>query len=376
MKGWLFRLAALGLGLAFSLGVCELALRLSTPPWLHQRMAELRAGEFQELGTDRGWPIVEENGRFVKFRPSSRFTISHYEYRHSADVDELGARVVPDAPSVAETVPFVGDSFVFGIGVPDRDTFVNLLARSAQRRLVNLGFPGTSLNRQLDIVEKRHVELGSPTSYVFVVFLGNDLAELRDTALAESPSKRPEPQPRLRLAQLNSFVYHHRLLKRIFLIQFVRQKLLAFFDRTRSTGMDPIFRVLQVESRFLAEAGGLYRDELLRLQRLSRERGFEPLFVLVPDRHQINERLLTLRADYYGLDASSLDASAPNRTLAKMLNDLRIEFIDTTECLRAAGRTTDIYYVQDNHLNVVGHRALANCLSQEGVLSRIVALRE
>jgi hypothetical protein len=47
MKTWLFRIAALGIGLAAALAMCELALRLWAPSWLHQRMAELGAGGFQ-----------------------------------------------------------------------------------------------------------------------------------------------------------------------------------------------------------------------------------------------------------------------------------------------------------------------------------------
>jgi len=245
MKRWSFRIAALTLGLTFALSGIELALRFMAPAWLRQRMSELRAGEFQELGTDRGWPIRKENGQFLSFTPSSRFNISNYEYLHSADVDELGGRAVPDATHSGGLVPFVGDSFVFGIGVPDGETFVNLLARGAPRRFVNLGVPGTSLNRQLDIVEKRHAELGSPEAYVFVVFLGNDLAELRDTVRSSPAVEGPSQRSSSALARLNAFVYHNPILKRVYSIQFGRQKLLSIFDRRRRTGMDPVFRVLQ-----------------------------------------------------------------------------------------------------------------------------------
>lgn len=111
-----------------------------------------------------GPSVRKENGQFLSFTPFSRFTISHYEYRHSADIDELGAESSRKRPPGRSSVPFVGDSFVFGIGVPDQETFVNHLARGAPWRFVNLGVPGTSLNLQLDIVEKRHAELGSPNT--------------------------------------------------------------------------------------------------------------------------------------------------------------------------------------------------------------------
>lgn len=104
---------------------------------------------------------------------------------------------------------------------------------------------------------------------MFVVFLGNDLAELRDTVPSNQTAERGPGSSASALARLNSVVYHNPIRKRVFLIQFGRQKLLSIFDRARRTSMDPVFRVLQSDSAFLTEASELYRRELLRLQRLA-----------------------------------------------------------------------------------------------------------
>lgn len=84
----------------------------------------------------------------------------------------------------------------------------------------------------------------------------------------------------------------------------------------------------------------------------------------MPDRHQISEGLLELRAEYYGPDLHTPDVSAPNTALSKIFDDSSVEYIDTTERLRAAGRKNDIFYLQDNYLNSFRHRALADCLRQ------------
>jgi hypothetical protein len=371
MKVWYFRMAALGLGLALALGFGEVAVRFFAPPWLRLRMEGLRSGELQELGTDRGWPTRKENGRFLSFVPSSRFTISNYEYRHDAHLDELGGRVVPDATSTERIVPFVGDSFVFGIGVADGETFVNRLAPTSPLRLINLGIPGTSLNTQLDIVERRHKELGSPRTYVFVVFLGNDLVELRDTALSRKTGPPKAAGSLSALARLNSFVNHNAILRQSFLIQWGRQKFLSLVDPERRTGMDPVFHVLRSDSPILAEAGQLYREEAMRLQRLSSALDFDFVMVLIPDRHQLDERLLELRTDYYGIDRITIEVHKPNNLLAGIFDDLGIEYIDTTACVGASAGKMNLFYSQDNHLNSAGHRVLADCLRRQGLLDRI-----
>ena len=52
----------------------------------------------------------------------------------------------------------MGDSFAFGVGVDDRQTYVNLLDLKSSLRYLNLGVPGSALPNHLDIIEYRHVE--------------------------------------------------------------------------------------------------------------------------------------------------------------------------------------------------------------------------
>jgi hypothetical protein len=67
------------------------------------------------------------------------------------------------------TIVLFGDSFTFGVGVEDVETFASRIAMGfPQYRLINLGVPGSALVQQLEILKAApharrlvsHVELG------------------------------------------------------------------------------------------------------------------------------------------------------------------------------------------------------------------------
>jgi hypothetical protein len=118
----------------------ELGLRIFTPDWLSHRMDFLAHGGPQEdFGTDRSWKVVKENDRFAKFVPHSEFDVSHAEYQTIAKIDELGGRAVtPQVSSSGKVIGCLGDSFTFGVGVANGETFVDHLQPAFSLRLVNL----------------------------------------------------------------------------------------------------------------------------------------------------------------------------------------------------------------------------------------------
>ena len=175
---FVFKLASVALSLAFVFLSLEISLRILKPSWLELRMSILNPGtNMRRFGSDLAWPVERHDGRFVSFVANSRFRVTHYEYDHPVQIDPWGGRSVEYCLEAAEgtPTPFLGDSFLFGVGVPDDATYVNLLAAKWKRCLLNLGVPGTTLDQQIDIIELRHQALGRPRLYVFNVFLGNDI---------------------------------------------------------------------------------------------------------------------------------------------------------------------------------------------------------
>ncbi len=373
MRLRLFAGLSMILGLGISLVAIEAALRIATPGWLQERMRELSAGVSYEIGSDQAWPLIREHGTIRQFVPNSMFMVRNYEYEHIATFDEIGGRVTPYPPVNDGIIPWMGDSFTFGIGARDADTFVSRLGERSSYRFVNLGVPGSSLYNQLDIVELRHAELGSPGVYVFCMFMGNDLADLRNQYERRAPSNAddaPASDPDM-LWRINDYVFHHPILKRVYTIQFVRQKILTIVNRRTSARMNPIFLAMRTDTDYLEQSVEYLREELQRLQRMSRRKRFGYVFVLIPDVHQVSAGRRKLKMEYYKLDTDKVDPVQVSREISETLGDLEIAYIDISSCLADTGSPEELYFLQDTHLTEAGHDRAATCLRVGGLLQLV-----
>ncbi|MBX3499116.1 MAG: hypothetical protein KF889_06695 [Alphaproteobacteria bacterium] len=100
-----------------------------------------------------------------KLRPSSviravRARGNHTIYDARYTIDARGQRVTPDSNPDGETVLFMGDSFMFGDGLPDTATVPQLFAVSSGRRfhVINLGVSAYGPHQVLRQIEERVVD--------------------------------------------------------------------------------------------------------------------------------------------------------------------------------------------------------------------------
>ncbi len=368
-----FVAVALLLGLFGGFLGAELLLRMLGPAWLRHRMKELAAAgmERSHEGTDLEWSYEVANGRFLRFSPGTSFRIRHAEYDHRVTIDALGGRTVVGPPAVSglerlPAIPFLGDSFVFGIGVPDGSTFVSLLSQRISRPMLNLGVPGSCLTQQLDILERRHRELGAPDLVFFGFFLGNDFSELMGTLPADETENGGSSRgltaskvPARILARLNEFASRNAVLRRSYSLQLVRREVLRAFNSSRERPLVyPLFALLRREERYDRKARAALRIALDRLQALAGTLDFQPAFLVIPDIYQLDRVRCETRAASYGLDAARLDPAFPNRLFKDELTQRRLPFFDVTPCL---GDPRELYYEIDNHLTPAGHRVVSEC---------------
>ena len=338
-------------------------------------MKELTAGQAYEFGSDQTWPVVKANGRFKSFTPNSSFSIRHLEYDNKANIDEFGGRHTKYNEG-GEMVPFLGDSFTFGVGVEDEETYVSLLSEIYGVRFLNLGVPGSALHSQKDIIEMRHHEIGKPNIYVFNVFIGNDFDDIYGHDILESNKnvtyKKKKAVPWI--ASINGFVYHNNILKRSYTIQFFRQKVLQSITRDSEVLINPIFKITRKDKPYLIIANKSFNKELERLIAMSSTFRFGIIFIILPDVYQVNKDLMRVKAKYYGIEEDMLDMLAPNRILEKNFRDHQIHFIDTTDCLMRNDRVDMLYYTQDNHFTKYGHKSVAECIEEQGFHSIVNSL--
>jgi hypothetical protein len=223
----------------------------------------------------------------------------------------------------------------------------------------------------------RHTELGAPSLYVFVFFVGNDFQNLiesrsaTDVGLSAAVDDAPQRQyPTISsrfswLSRINDHVLNDSVLRRLHLVQWARHKVLLLVNRASADLMDPIFLVMRKDRSYLHDARYVLEQELQRLIATARTLQFDFVFVILPDRHQVNSNLLDAKSEYYGISADQIDPRLPNSVLADTLDAHGIAYVDITECMAGRDDVQALYYTRDNHLTVSGHGAAAKCMSPE-----------
>ncbi|MDH3976584.1 MAG: SGNH/GDSL hydrolase family protein [Deltaproteobacteria bacterium] len=352
-------------------------MRLFSPEWLELRMKELTAGKAYEFGSDQNWPVVKVNGKVKNFKPNSSFAVRHYEYDNKANIDELGGRRTKYSEG-GKVVPFLGDSFTFGVGVEDQETYVSLLSQKSGIRFLNLGVPGSALHFQNDIVEMRHNEIGRPNLYIFNVFIGNDFDNIKyHYATKQNTSEKKKKKNTISLlVSINNFVYHNNFLKRSYTIQFFRQQIVQIINHNNQQFINPIFNIIRTDTLHLDNTNKLFNKELERLMRMATNLNFRIIFIALPDKYQVNENLLRAKAKYYSIEESLLDKLAPNQTLERNFRNYGIPFFDVSNCLMKNKQFYMLYYTQDNHFTKYGHEAVAECLEKQGFYSIVKSLSQ
>jgi hypothetical protein len=365
-KKIVFLSIAILFGIFLGLIASEIGLRIAGPAWLRQFMIGTNLYGQIRYGTDAGWPVESRGGKFVRFKPGKQFNVNYYEYNTTIHTDEWGGRVVPDAKKKDNlpVVPVLGDSFTFGLGVKDNETFVNLMCKNLDAVYVNLGAPGSALPNQLDIVEFRHKDLGSPPLYIFVFYLGNDFS---DMIKYYEGSKNDESQN----SGIITFIENSKLIQRSYLVQFVlhhvsdpsdskgKHKTRYYHTPDGKRISNSVYLLMAHSKPYSVEVENVLNRSLDRLEDMTKNLHFRAEFIIIPDKHQSDPYHFNKQASVLGLSPDRLDRSYPDRFLEEHLEQRGIPYLDLMACLKDR---PGMYFKIDDHFTAAGHRAAADCI--------------
>jgi hypothetical protein len=319
------------------LTICCLGSLEVTSRWL----APISAGA-RYLNLD-GEPIVVLGEDPCPFEPNLVFRQVAAEFDVRVTTSAAGNRVPADEDP---KLVFLGDSFTFGQGLADNETFAALYCSALNESCANLGFPGTGTAQQVDILERflkeRHWRPREVKLFMLVMtgtlLGGNDL--LDNLRYEEGPRAAHEHAPGQQLAR--GGLWEQVLAKRKQVLAHSNLARFLYFEfgpriRTAISPSPPRER--------LQHALAVTRRHLDRLRELSLRYGFAYRIYLVPPVQDIlrgtdDETFLTMR---------SLAPGAAIHTTAGL-------FVPSPE---------SYYYPYDGHWNVRGARAVAEFLVEE-----------
>jgi hypothetical protein len=256
-------------------------------------------------------------------------------------------------PDPQPEVLFIGDSFTFGWGLEDDETFASLYCRALGRACANLGAPGTGTTLQIERLEHFISEWGwRPREVKLFIFAmtasfsaGNDLADnyMLPRWRAESSAKEAgDEAAAAAIAEEVDAGFGERLLEFRAVLEDHSNLL-----RVVKYHWGPLLKAMLVpdlDERRLAEALELTGAALARLQALSETHGFAYRIYLLHPLQDIvrGSHVETLKA----LNALSSAEIQPTAQL----------FGDDTE---------QFFFALDGHLNSRGARQVAEFLLTE-----------
>ena len=333
------RLILLTLSLSASLLFAELAVRLVRP----QAVMTVSRGLYQP-----------DPPRRYRIAPGFHGSISNQvEFDTDVATNSFGLRGPEVGPKRGLRVLALGDSFTFGVGAEQEETWPARLSEILGAEVLNAGAPGFGVPDAVAWYEAHGKQL-DPDVIVLTVFLANDLQDASpgqakvavvDGQLAV-PGETGGPR---------RWLYYHSHLFRL-----LKSSVLEGGLRTL-LGLREPWAVRELRSEFAMYSPNL-PEELrggaeVTERAVARLEGKKVLAVLVPSLPQVDPARWNAVLDQLGLDAKQHDPLRPNRLFREMFERHGIPVLDLTEPFRKAGGK--IYYPIDQHLTPEGYELMA-----------------
>lgn len=356
-----FLLPALALlaSLAAALALGELAVRLALP---QPRLVISPGGLYSADPPGRCRLTPGYEGRIFN---RAEYSVPIRVNRHGLRGPQIGA---PSAGTLR--VLAIGDSFVFGVGVEDDETFVASLAARLTRperpaEGLNAGVPTFGVPDAESWLARHGLDL-EPDVVVLGVFLGNDLID----ASPDRPAIHlvdglmvPAASPRGLKAWLHRRSHLYVALKGLLerpALESLRARLGLGEPWTVRTLREEFTVYHRDAPRALAPAIAATDGALERLAASARASGFTLLALLIPsevqlDRARWNDALAALK-----LAPEAHDPAMPGRILRRLLTKHGIPAVDPAPRLAARMASgEELYFALDRHWTAAGHAVAA-----------------
>jgi lysophospholipase L1-like esterase len=335
----LARTALLNVGLtlasiALSLAALEGGLRLF---WSGYYLKEYKA--YARPSPMRGW----EN------RPSVAVDYGEPEFRTTVRHNSWGFRgpeIALEKPSGRCRVLVLGDSFAYGVGVENDETFSAVLEQMEPRlQVLNAGVNGYGTAQELLFLVEKGTDF-SP-DLVIVSFFWNDVA---------NSYKRPFAQE---APQRFASTKHRAYLRHSYAYRFLSDRLkLLRYEAKVAFGV-PVEESELLRQEEVEPAWNLEFALLGEIDRVARLHGARTLVAVIPEQVQVqpDQQVMGLRPEDYAVQ---------NR-LVRFGHASEVPILDLLPALQETYQRDSValYYSRDRHLRANGHRIVARRILQE-----------
>jgi hypothetical protein len=348
------RLLLLGISAAVSLLIAEVAVRLVRPQAV--------------MTVSRGLYVPDPPRRY-RLQPGFRGTVTNrVEFDTRVRINREGLRgpeIGPKTPGTLRVLA-LGDSFTFGVGAQETETYPDRLqeilrSRGVRAEVLNAGAPGYGVPDEAAWFERWGRPL-APDLVLVAVFIGNDLQDA-------VPGPKPMAvdgalaMPGERAGSLSRWLYYH---SQLFVL--LKNSSLGGSLRRLLGRPEPLETRQQREEFSIYDKGDL--PEPIRQGAAATDQAVLQLAavagkarivaVILPSLVQVDPNRWQANLKRFGLDPSRYDKDRPNRLFREIFARHGIPVIDLTGSFTGAiARGEKIYYEIDQHLTPAGYALAA-----------------
>ena len=290
----------------------------------------------------------------------------HYDYDVSYNINRQGFRAT-NVPAGDDFYSIVGDSFSFGLGVDDDETFTALLNKNT-RSFKNFSVPGYSTDQQLLLLKKFNAVISSRV--LLIVYLGNDIFDnMRDYPLQAEHGKPYYKLENNQLGLKNTPVpltpkpAAARAVTISSIVLAGDEKAASWFsglEISRRLGLlqkKPVLSEQSMQSRF-TESLALFTALVHQIEKQLSEKNGQLTVVLLPGRSYV-EQPASLSAQYQDYFRQSIKSSLETSSTIKVM-----DLASHLRQLNDAG-INNLYHPNEGHLTAFGHQHVADYLKEE-----------
>ncbi len=314
-------------------------------------------------------------------RPDAETVLARRDFRITIRSNALGFRGPDRGPKGnALRILALGDSFTFGWGVQQEETFeaqmerlqgtTNEAGHEPELEVINAGVPGYNLYQSVLSLEKKGWKI-EPDIVLFGAFVQNDFSDNRSTAdwIARKKSGVNQKKDKSALAAwLEAHSQAYVFLRAKYMASYRLRR--AWYKLTRPFKAEKeryryrnllVFREPVPEEMELEWQ--LSEELLLRLRDDVRSRGKRLLIVLFPPELQVKTGRWKRDVDRLDMEEVSFEVEKPNNRLQAFCRENGISFLDLLSTFRAAVESGQALYLpSDHHWNAGGHRLAAETI--------------
>lgn len=281
------------------------------------------------------------------------------EFEHKAVFNELGLRdreVLPKKPGEFR-ICVVGDSFTFGLGVEEEQTFVRRTEQLLRHRSDQVGIPmniriincgvGGGPYQQHEWLREVGLKL-HPDLVVQAFFIGNDIYDDQNW-LRKNVDESAEPLRHPFRTLLKNILILDWLWNHLVSIPIFDRLLFDMGLRYQDRGL-----FLKDQPEYESHAWPLTLKKLLQIGQDLQSEEISWLVMIIPTSDQVRFGHIERQNENYRL---------PNEILTEFLSEHQIEYIDLLPLIETQAEKNGFYYRRDLHWTERGHFFAAETLA-------------